>query len=564
MGIMSGLASITTEAIGKKVGLSIFGSLLSSPVSFFAARGLEELFGTQQGKKLDSIIHELNNLDNKISAGFDEDIKEDELTKVNESTTRLDTQMGNILQAVKSENGDVTSAASKVYEAFIEDNTGDLINEIFEDAVNVHYILCGIEKDGGSSLLQVSVDSYYRENIDIKTFYDRINKLSQKAITAFIQAIYIEAIIMSCASLALHRDTAASHIHKIGTLYHNFLNNLSRHLRDIPYFIENSMQDKFMLHNNATGQVLGRYAELSSASERHHPLFELKDHGEGYYYLKVVYNKDIGIDHYYGKEIKRVQKSDSGHPNHIWKFEPRDGWFSIVNRATGKCLDHYYGESIESADVSDHPNRLWQVLPDKSGRYCYIINKATGAMLGYESKHHKIDAFDAKYTVDVGLYNSGLILPSKWQSAEWILNNQESNYHNLLNSMSGEAVDHYDGESFRFVNSPSGHPNHCWRFESTAVDLAPVIKMPQESVNNYTFQEQINSSGDNTWKLVIDDSNTDQEEDNNIDSTKAYLFIRNKASNQVLDHYYGKSLKGANDLNALAPHPNHIWQVKFV
>lgn len=353
-------------------------------------------------------------------------------------------------------------------------------------------------------------------------FSERMTAIGALYQTDLLHATLVLTCIQLYATDPLHQKRAAEIIEEIGGYDTEIGDAVSNHLRDISTFTSHATKVNFRLYNKATGQVLCRYAFVKSNSSRNHTRFELHAKGDGYYYLKIA-DKNVGIDHYYGKDIRRVCEADSSHPNHLWKFVASSTnpsrWFRIVNKATGQALDHYYGKSIKSCSVDEHPNHLWEVLPSKDGNTVTIVNCATGALLGYETKHHHIDAFAGYYTIDVGAYNASLPLPNGWLDAKWHLIRQDGGeYHNLYSTLSGEGIDYYDGESFRFVGVPSGHPNHQWKLEPTQTS----------------------------------------------DGNKAYFFIRNKATSKVLDHYYGKSLAGTDDTNADSPHPNHIWKIEEV
>eukprot|EP00794_Sanderia_malayensis_P019120 gene19120-21037_t len=85
-----------------------------------------------------------------------------------------------------------------------------------------------------------------------------------------------------------------------------------------------------------------------------------------------------GIDHYYGREIRRGEPG-AWHNNHMWTLipvtveDPGDGkgpstyYFNIRNDATGQCLDHYYGRMDHGRPVlstagtpSWHINHIWR------------------------------------------------------------------------------------------------------------------------------------------------------------------------------------------------------------
>jgi len=513
MGFTSGVMSLTATDFGKQAAKSAFGSLFGAPFRALESWGVESIFGTAESEKLSKILEKLDELDKVIKSGFTEITMVVEEEHLSDAVSYIESNYQNLVDTLNSKP-DLQAAFSAVCKNYY--NT-EVTTEVAAAAGIIRNNLCA--GNGISNIYPKAVAEFlYQRSADIYEFNNRMTDVSCRYGYTITQAMLVLTAVAIAGEDETIRDNAAQRVEALRKYGLAIQQSLDTFFRDIPEIISRNDASKFVIRNKATDKVMGRYAQLKAKDSRHHCHFELKPKGDGYYYLKIS-DKDIGIDHYYGEEIKPVGSGDSGHPNHLWRFEAAGRWFKVINKATGKSLDHYYGRSIKSANADEHPNHLWEILPSEDGNHCTITNKATGALLGYDSEHKRIDAFGGEFMVNAGVYNPALSLPSGWDSNHWHIRTQmhdEANnvtFHNLINVKTGDAVDYYDGEDFRFTEAPSGHPNHLWKIEPTSIDLG----------------------------------------------TKAYYFVRNKATGTAIDHYYGKELKGASDSNTQEKHSNHLW-----
>ena len=505
-GLLAGLLSVTAKDVGKKVGITLLADMFTEPAEFFLKMGLSELFGGGSGEQFKEIFEKLDQLEHEVEAAVGQISVIVQESELEEEHARIATYFSN-LQTAAMASTTITAGYEGAYNSFFAPNTAEILDQINRDTQQVRDRI--VAKGAiSNAYLDTLIENLYHSNADMYEFDSKLRAIA----ALYIQDLTHAGLVLSCILLhatdPLHKAKAEELIKLVNDYQTTISEAFANHLRDIPTIAVHANTIHFLLRNKSTDQVLGRYADTKYHSRSIISRFELHAKDDGYYYLKVP-GHDVGIDHYYGRDIRPVRNSDSTHPNHLWRFDPAPSdptrYFRIVNRATGAALDHYHGRSLKGAPVDEHPNHLWEVLPDQDGNTCCIANKATGGLLGY----------DAHYTVEVGHYNPTFAIPSSWNNVIWQLNRHDSeSYHNLVNVLSGEAVDHYDGESFRFVGSPSTHPNHLWRVEPT-------------------------KEGE----------------------TQAYHFVRNKATSQVLDHYYGKSLGGAGDSNAEGPNACHIWRV---
>lgn len=512
---LSGMGKITAEKVGEKVGLALLADLFSEPAEFFLGKGLEALFGSDSSDSFKKVFEKLDQLEREIESAVGTISSVVEEAELEDPHVRIATYYSN-LRTGATASEDITAGFQGAYESFFSQDVVDTLNSLNQDTQEIYDTLTG----GGAisqPYLDLLVNGLYDKNADFEAFEAKTAAIGTLYITDLLHSALVLQCIGAGASDPRHKAKAEELIRDIGSYCSGISGKLETLVRDVPDLAKDTESLKFFLRNSATNKVLGRYVSPRSHSRAIITHFEMHDAGDGYFYLKAS-GKNAGIDHYYGKDIRPVREADSCHPNHLWRFDPAPSnpnrLYRVVNKATGSALDHYYGRCIKGAPNDEHPNHLWEVLPHSDGNSCCIVNHATGAVLGYDSSHNKIDAFPACYIIDAGSYNASLPIPNAWANAHWhLVQHGDEAYYNLVNQQSGEAIDHYDGESMRFVPSPSGHPNHLWRVEPTAV-------------------------GD----------------------TEAYHFIRNKATGQVLDHYYGKSIEGASDSNASSPNAYHIWK----
>lgn len=514
--LLSGLVSITAKDVGKKVGLAVMADLFSSPLDFLFKMGLSELFGGSSEADFSKVFAKLDQIESEIEAAAGRISALIEESGLEEEHSELKTLFSNLKTAAIS-NSDITTGYAAAYDSFFSHDIVETLDEINKATQGIHDRLLG-EASISEGYISTVATNMFGSNTDMYAFNTRLTAIAALYQTDLLHATLVLASIALHATDPLHKTKAGELIQQIGTYTDAIGAEVTKYRRDVGIVAESSESIHFMLNNPTNNEILARYAALKHNSRSLVTSFEMHHKGDGYYYLKVA-GKDVGIDHYYGKDIRPVRKGDSGHPNHIWKFDPAPSdptrYYRIVNKATGAALDHYYGKEIKGAPCDEHPNHLWEVLPHEDGNTCCIVNKATGDLLCYDLSHNRFNGFNAHYGINVGHYNSGFPIEAAWRNACWhFVRHDNGEFHNLVNSHNGECLDHYDGESFRFVGSPSGHPNHQWKLEPTAI-------------------------GD----------------------TQACFFVRNKATSAVLDAYYGKSLGGAGDTNATNPNGCHIWQV---
>lgn len=517
-GILAGVASITAKDLGRKVGLSLLSNLLTEPVEFFLKQGLEALFNSHEDEQFQKVFEMLDQLQHEIDVAMGKLSLAVQESQLEEEHANIATYYSNLRTAVNSAST-VQDAYQTAYHSFFSQNTVEILDQFNRDTQQIRDRLIG-DASISQGYLEVLSNNLYTSNANIYTFTDRLKTTG----ILYLQDLVHAALVLSClhlyASNSLQKTKASELISSIGDYSSQISSKISNIMRDMETVRNGLAKKAVLLRNKETQRCLGRYCEPHHQSRSIITHFELITKGEGYFYLKVP-NHDVGIDHYHGKDIRPVYKSDSNHPNHLWRFDPCPSnpqrFVRIVNQATEQCLDHYYGRSIKGAPKDEHPNHLWELVPAKEGSSLCIVNKATGALLGYNLSHHRFDGFNAHYLPDVGAYNPSFGPSQCWKNLQWKFQRyNESIDHNLCNEVTGEAVDHYDGKSFRFVKAPSANTYHLWQIEPSEI-------------------------GDN----------------------KAYCFIRNHGSQQVLDHYDGKELRGAGDRSAKSPHPNHIWEFEY-
>jgi len=165
---------------------------------------------------------------------------------------------------------------------------------------------------------------------------------------------------------------------------------------------------------------------------------------DGYVYLRTGAH---GINRSPDGRIYAVQAHSSNNPAHLWRFVPVPGqtrWYRIQNRATGNILDHYYGSSVRVvANLTEHPNHLWEVLPDMTGNYYHIVNKATGGVLGVGLG--KVDVFSANISIGAGVYNAELDFQGVWDALSWswgAVAGAPRDHFNLVNAAVDQGVDY--------------------------------------------------------------------------------------------------------------------------
>lgn len=517
--LLSGLTSITAEKVGEKVGLKLITNLLSEPAEFFLEKGLAALFGTAESEDFREVFEKLDEIEKEIEDAVGTISVTVQEAELEEQHARLSTYFSNLRTAAIS-SSNLTSGFEGAYTSFFANDVVEVLDHINRDTQEVNDTLIG-SGAVSQAYLDLLVQGLYSSNTEMSQFSTRLSAIGTLYITDLLHSTLVLQCIGLHATDSLHKAKAAELIQEIGGYCQAISDRIHQHLRDIKEIADNTGSVTLKIHNQASGKVLGRYAETKVQDRSIITHFEMQDMGAGYYYLKVA-GKDVGIDHYDGKRIEPVRKGRSTHPNHLWKFDPAPSQptrlFRVVNKATGAALDHYYGRSIKSAPNDEHPNHLWEILPHVDGVTCCIVNHATGALLGYDISHGRIDAFSGHFVIDAGVDSTSFPLSSSLENGRWhLVQNGNEPYFNLVNQQCGQTIDHYDGKSLRFVTSPSSHPNHLWRFEPT----------------------------------VVGEQNAD-------------YFIRNKATQQVLDHYYGKSLEGASDTAASSPHPNHIWSLERI
>lgn len=513
--LSTSVIEVSADSLAKKVGIKVLGSLLASPANFFIHLGLDDLLGTGQDDEFKKVFQKLDELQREIASAIDQITVSIEESQLERQHANIETYYGN-LRSVLLNSTDPSSGFAAAYESFFAADPVEVLDNISTD---IEIVADNLNATGAVSqdYFELVADKLYHANTDIEAFHATIQNLALFYLRDLLHATLVLISVQLHAADPNHRDRAVEHIKTIHARDKRISQSVRTIFRVMPTIISALATKRFRFANKATGKLLGRYFDVTDQRFDPYARFELKAKSDGYYYLKVA-AKDVGIDHYYGRDIQPVHQADSGHPNHLWRFVPLESgsrWFRIQNKATGRILDHYHGRDIRTAPLDGHPNHLWELLPDKSGAYSTIVNKATGQALGYGDGD--IKAYRGEHTIDVGAYNTALPFPTAWQNICWRLTRDGSeDGFNLVNAVTGEALDHYDGESFRFVPAPSGNPNHLWRIEPTTVEI----------------------EGD------------------------LYNFIRNRGSGQVLDHYYGEALKGADDTNAQGPHPNHIWRLE--
>jgi len=518
---LQGLTQITAEQIGTKVGLSLISDVLTGPVDFFLKQGLEALFGGSEDN-FNEILQELDKIETEIKQATLEVSKvviETDLENLHVDINELFENFKAALEAFKH----VETGFNEVYVSLYQKDPIDKLTQIGTATEQIHDILIGGGAINSTNYLEAVTKSLYGDQVDISTFNTRISSIGALFLTDLINSSLI------CICIYLHteddaiKNIAATKIKDIGTYSQSISNHLKEILLDIPEKIDRLDDSSFQLHNLSKDGVLGRYLEEKTGDSNNYT-FQLLPQGGDYFFLKIksANGYEYGIDHYYGEDIKKVDCSQLNHPNHIWRFVPSKNdpqWFRIQNKASGKVLDHYYGRSLAAANLDEHPNPLWQVLTSRDGNGVVLINQATGGALGLDRKSN-LNAYNGlSITINVGVLNSDLAIPNEvdlWKNINWkFLNNSSSTFYNLINEVNTNAVDYYDGESFRFVSSPSSHPNHLW-------EIQPTTK-------------------------------------NNDGST--YFFIKNNATGKVLDYYYGKKLSAASDTDLTAPNQFHLWKL---
>jgi len=555
--LLSGMISITAPELGKKIGLGFVKNLITSPESFFIHMGLSKLFDSTNDKldqissRLDALESEVEGVVGKLTAVIEE-------AELNEQFSRINQQYQNLSYASDTST-DPASQYASAYEAFYSQDPVGIMNSIGTDLECIYNEMTGHYDSNGqievtstgiisNGYLKVYSDKLYASATSLNDFSNQMRAIDFMCHATLLKAIQVLACIRDNVTdqnlLAKKADALLEQIHQ----YDQGISIVSQSIQRDSFLSLGLLQatNQSLIRNKATGQCLGRYLELASASNRHHVKLELKPKDDGYFYINVV-DSSVGIDHWYGERIEPVRKSDSDHPNHLWRFVPVGPypyrWYKIQNKATGRALDHYYGNSIKDAPADEHPNHLWEVVPSRDGgHYCTIANKATGALLGYDSKHSCINAFGGKEVLDAGIHNPEFAIVCAAMNANWRFvqyGSDKSGSYNLVNIINNQALDHYDGESFRFVGYPTGNPNHLWQLNPTKQDAVDKGIIASET--------------------LTDDQKLDQ-----IGTVKAYHFIRNNGSHQVLDHFWGNSLAGATDGNCTAPHPNHIWKLEKV
>ncbi len=514
-GFLDGLASITAEKIGTKVGLSLISDILTGPADFFLKKGIEELFGGGNEVKFAEVFQELDEIKNKIDEAVNKISTIVEESNLEDQHSTIDTLFTNF-QTVLERYNTLTEGYQAAYDSMFKNDPYEALTTISKTTERIHDRLLG-EGSLSTDYLNYVANGMYDTNADIYEFNNRFIGVSALYIMDLMNACHMSRCIYEHVENPNHKAMAEKQIEEIGAYITSINTFVDSIIRDVPNTINHFEDTDYRLFNGMGDFVLGRYAEYNEKS--YHISFELKPHGNDYYYLKIV-GKNYGIDHYDGEEIKTISNSDSGHPNHLWRFVPSESdprWFRIQNKATGQILDHYYGRELRAAGFDEHPNHLWEVLPNRAGNGCAIINKATGAAMGLDHKS-RLNAYTAgiKVSVNIGSYIESLQLPPNvWNNAHWkILRHESGVFHNLINKMTSQAVDYYDGESFRFVPSPSGHPNHLWKLEPTAV-------------------------GD----------------------TQAYHFLRNQATGAIIDYAGSDHIGGQSDNNAKNPDGHHIWKL---
>lgn len=405
MGFFSGIMSLTASDLGKQAAKSAFGSLFGSPFRYVGTLTINAIFGNAQSEQLEAILSKLQDIDNDIKMGFTQINMTVEEEHLSDASSDIDSNFRNFTDTLKSES-DLLTAFSKLCNNYY---TTAVTTQVVADAEKIRNNLCADK--GITNIYPKEVAEYlYEQSDDIYAFNERMMDVACRYEFRLVQAMLILTAVSIAGETDDIRNNASQEIENLRQFGSDIEESLNKFLRDIPNIVDRNAAKQFLIQNKATNQVMGRYAQLHSGDALYHCHFALHDHGDGYYYLKIS-DKDIGIDHWDGEKIKPIGKADSGHPNHIWKFEAVDRWFRIVNKATGKALDHFYGESIHASDATDHPNRLWEVLPGKDGNTCTIANKATGALLGYDIEHNNINAFSGEFVVDAGTHNPDFFLP---------------------------------------------------------------------------------------------------------------------------------------------------------
>ncbi len=515
-GFLEGLLKITAQDVGKKIGLSLINDVLTGPFDFFLKKGIEELFGGS-GEQFKQVLQKLEEVEKEIKQA----VLQISTVVVESDLEKLHSDIGELYENFKTTldgYNTVSDGYSGAYDSLYKTDPVSVLTQIGSATEQIHDILIGSEVMKSTDYLDEVTDKMYQENTGIYAFNTQLNGVSALFVTDLINASLICTCILLHATDNNHKNIAAAKITDIGTYIEGIADYVETINRDIPERITEIKDSYFMLHCKAKDHVLGRYVEYSERS--YHLSFELQQQVEGYFYLNII-GKDWGIDHYYGKDIKLLTSYDYIHPQHMWKFvasenDPR--WFRIQNKASGQILDHYDGQFLRAVNLDEHPNHLWQILPNREGNGCHIINKATGAALGLDHKN-RLNAYTNAISIgiNIGSYNPNLQLPpGTWDNTYWkMLRHEATEFHNLVNKVAGAALDYYDGESFRFVPSPSGHPNHLWKLEPTTVD-----------------------------------------------DTNVYYFLRNQATGRVLDYNYGNDIKGVNENNAKSPpHQEHLWKL---
>ncbi len=514
--------SLTLARIGRSVALELSTRLFTVPAEYFLQQGLSAIFGNATDEEFQRIYTLLARLQEQIQAGIDRISSEIKEAALEPPHATIATYHTNVIVGMRDQ-ANPEAGAQAVYSAFFAGNEVEIANEVSQSLRIIRDVLLGRGAHQSSSYLDVLARRLYERNATIQGFQQTLGVVGTLYLTDFVYATLILAVLRDQTDSDQVRALLDEYLGQVGQLSDEIAEHLAALMRDIPA-VEPAIESgqRFRIINRDTGRYLGRYAFAQTPRGRHlsWDIIEQDGANQGYVYLRAA-GTQLGLDHFYGRDIRPIASANSTHPNHLWKLIPAASdprWYRIQNKATGGVLDHYYGQDIRTAGLDEHPNHLWEILPDQSGNHYQIVNRATGAVLGIQNGD--VDGFRASFSVGAGVYNPALDFDGVWDALLWsweTVDNAPEDFFNLVNIRSGQGLDHYYGRSFIFIPTPSPHPNHLWRVVPTRVS-----------------------------------------------EDAAYCYIRNRATNQTLDHYYGRSIAGATDNNTESPHPNHIWKLQVV